>query len=53
MHCRIFSVGLIAFALSAATSTAAIATAQRTFVASYGNDANPCDCCSSRCLRWH
>ena len=32
----------IGFVLSVASSTAAMASAQRTFVASYGNDANPC-----------
>ena len=32
----------IAFVLSVATPIGAMATAQRTFVASYGNDANPC-----------
>jgi len=41
---RNFAVASIAFALSAlaATDAVAMAVAQRTFVASTGNDANPC-----------
>jgi hypothetical protein len=39
---RMNALASIAFALSILISTGAIATAQRTFVASNGNDANPC-----------
>ena len=39
---RAYAVASIAFALSILTCTDATATAQRTFVASFGNDSNPC-----------
>lgn len=39
---RTLASASIAFALCILTSTGAMATAQRTFVASHGNDANPC-----------
>ena len=39
---RTCSLASIAFALSLFAPTASAATAQRTFVASYGSDANPC-----------
>jgi hypothetical protein len=42
MQRRTYDVAGIALALSVLTSTGAMATAQRTFVASYGNDANAC-----------
>jgi len=39
---RMFAPASIAFGLSILNATGAMATAQRTFVASTGNDANPC-----------
>jgi hypothetical protein len=43
---RNLAVATIAFALFVLISTDAVATAQRTFVASTGNDANPCSLAS-------
>jgi hypothetical protein len=42
MPARAHAFASIAFALSILASTETLATAQRTFVASYGSDANPC-----------
>jgi len=41
MLCRIVALPLVAFALSTVVATNASALAQRTFVATYGNDASP------------
>ena len=42
MQCRTYALAAIAFALSLFAAAGTAATAQRTFVASTGNDANPC-----------